>query len=129
MSLLSSAVRNLSASLKHAGGEATTYRRGNDSIDGVIGVPVRTRHDDYATEDDLALTARERDWIYLAEDLAIGGEQLSPQRGDFIDWVDPLGVTHTYQVLPRSDDRCFRHTDPTMQMLRCYTVEALPSSE
>jgi hypothetical protein len=84
MSLFSNAVRNLSASLKQVGGEDITYRRGNDSI-AIVAVPVQTRHEDYATEDDLSLTARQRDWIIWAEDLVLNGEHMSPQREDEID--------------------------------------------
>jgi hypothetical protein len=128
MSLQSNAVRNLVAGLKQVGGEDISYGRGNESID-IVAVPVRTRHIDYANEDDLSLTARERDWIVSAVDVAFGGVITTPQRGDFINWIDPLGSQRTFQVLPRADDRCFRHTDQTMQVLRIYTVEALPSAE
>ena len=128
MNLLTSAVRTLNAALKSTGGETITYRRGNDSID-IVAVPVRVRHDDYAPDEDLSLTARERDWIVWQEDLVIGGERLLPNKDDEIDWLDPLGVKHTYQVRPRDGDRCYRHTDQTLQQLRVYTVEALPNSE
>lgn len=128
MNLLTSAVRSLNTSLKSLGGESVTYRRGNDSID-IIAVPVRTSHDDYATEDDLSLTARERDWIVLAEELVFDGVMVEPQRGDEIDWIDSLERKHTYQILQRAGDRCFRHTDPTLTQLRLYTVERIPNDE
>jgi hypothetical protein len=128
-SLLASSVAVLSGGLKSAAGESTTYRRGNDSIDGAVGVPVRVRHEEYVADDDVNLTARERDWIYWAEDLAKDGQRWEPQRGDEIDWIDPLGVKRTYQVLPRAGDRCYRHTDTTMQQLRVYTVETLTNPE
>jgi len=129
MSLMRTSVAVLNACLKSSGGENTTYRRGNDSIHGIAGVPARMRHDEYAAEDDVNFTARERDWIYWAEDLAKDGQRWEPQRGDEIDWIDPLGVKRTYQVLPRAGDRCYRHTDTTMQQLRVYTVEVLPNPE
>jgi hypothetical protein len=119
-------VNVLAASLKTAGGEDTIYRRGNDSID-VTGVPVRVRHDEYGNEGNF--TSRERDWLYLAEDLTHDGQRWEPQRGDEIDWINPLGVKHTYQVLPRLDDRCFRFSDTTLQLLRVYTLERIPNSE
>lgn len=110
------------------GGESVIYRRGNDSID-IIAVPVRTSHDDYSTEDDLSLTARERDWIVAADELVFDGVTISPQRNDELDWIDSLGRKHTYQVLQRAGDRCFRHTDPTLMQLRIYTVEWTPNDE
>jgi hypothetical protein len=48
----------------------------------------------------------------------------TPQRGDAIDWLDAAGVKHTFDVLPRAGDRCYRHTDPSQQQLRVYTVES-----
>jgi hypothetical protein len=128
MNLLTSAVRVLNTSLQLLGGETVTYRRGNDSLS-LIAVPVRTQHDDYATEDDLSLTVRERDWIVLAEELVFDGVIVSPQRGDELDFIDSLEQKHTFQVLERADDRCFRHTDPTLAQLRIYSVERIPNDE
>jgi len=125
--MLANAVNILSSALKTSAGQATIYRRGNDSIE-VVGAPVRSQHDVYG-EEETNLTARERDWIYWADDLTSDGQRWEPQRHDEIDWIDPLGVKRTYQVLPRPDDRTFRHTDPTMQLLRVYTVERIPNSE
>lgn len=122
MSLFHFSVAALNAGLRAIGGEVLTYRRGNDTIDGLIAVPVNTRHDDF-DEEQTVLTARERDWIVWAGDLAIGGQQLLPQRGDEIQWNDRL-----FQVLPRAGDRCYRHTDQTLQQLRVYTVEKVPSA-
>lgn len=128
MNLLTGAVRLLNTSLQSLGGESVVYRRGNDSID-IIAVPVRTSHDDYATEDDLSLTARERDWIIAADQLVFDGVMIEPQRLDEIDWIDSLGRKHTYQVLQRAGDRTYRHTDPTLTQLRVYTVERIPNDE
>lgn len=127
MSILANSVNILATGLISAGGEATIYRRGNESID-IVGVPMRTQHDTYG-EEETDFSGRERDWIYPATDLAIDGIHIQPQRGDEIDWIDPLSVKHTYQVLPRVGDRCFRHCDPTLQLLRVYTVERIPNSE
>lgn len=126
--MFANAIRNLNAALKSAGGATITYRRGNDSID-ITAVPVRVNHSDYSPDADLSLTSRDRDWIVLAEDLAIAGQLIDPQRGDEIDWIDSLDVTHTYEVLPRAGDRCFRHTDVTMLQFRIYTKEAPPNDE
>jgi hypothetical protein len=128
MNLLTGAVRLLNTGLQSLGGESVIYRRGNDSID-LIAVPVRTQHDDYSTEDDLSLTARERDWIIAADELVFDGVMIEPQRLDEIDWIDSLGRKHTYQVLQRAGDRCFRHTDLTLTQLRVYTVERIPNDE
>jgi hypothetical protein len=128
MSVLSSAIRNLSASLKQVGGEAVSYRRGNDSVE-FVAVPVRTSPHDYSIEADVSLTALDRDFIVWADDLAIGGELTLPMTGDEIDWFDSQGNKHTYQVVQRAGERCYRYTDQTQLQLRVFTVEAIASTE
>ena len=115
------------ASRLQAEAVTVTYRRGNDSIDALKLVPARTQHDQYG-EEDVQLTARDKDWIVLAADLVIGGSRITPQLKDEIDWLDG-GAKRTFRVLPRTGDRCFRHTDQTELQLRIYTVEQLPKSE
>lgn len=109
--------------LQHVAGEAVTYRRGNDAVNGVTAVMGSTRHDDYGA-DGFNATGREQDWIFVSQDLP-----WVPERGDEIDWIDPQGQRHTFQVLPRLDDRCFRYTDQTRHAMRVYTVETLRSVE
>jgi predicted nuclease of predicted toxin-antitoxin system len=128
MSLLSNSIRILNAALKITGGESITYRRGNDTID-ITAVPVRTSQTDFSLDAEVALTARERDWIILTEDLAFGGQLALPQPDDAIGWIDSLGNLHTYTVLPRAGERCYRYTDQTLIQLRIFTVEAIASDE
>lgn len=127
MNQLLDSIRALAISLKRAGGVLVSYGRGNDAIN-ITAIPGGTRHDDYSDIQEASLTARERDWFILAEDLSIGGSVL-PQRGDTITWIDSVGTTHTYDVRPRAGDRCYRFTDQTMQIIRVYTVEAIASGE
>ena len=128
MSLLDASVAVLNAGLKSVGGVTVTYRRGNESITELVAVPLATRHDEYGGEEVL-LTARDRDWLVWQADLVLAGTPWIPQRGDEIDWLDANEIKHTFQILPRSGDRCYRHTDQTLQQLRVYTVESLPSTE
>jgi len=111
-----------------AGSPAVTYRRGNDSITELAAVPVETRHTEIGDEP-ASFTARDRDWIVWVEDLVNAGERWTPKRGDEIDWTDATGTLRTFRVLPRTGDRCFRHTDQTMQQYRIYTQEGTPNSE
>lgn len=111
-----------------SGSPTVTYRRGNESITELSAVPANTRHDDYG-EDATSITARERDWMVWVEDLVLAGVSWLPQIGDEIDWTDDTGTLRTFKVQPRDNDRCFRHTDQTMQQYRVYTVEKLPNSE
>lgn len=122
----SSSVRH--KALARTSGINVTYRRGNDSLDGLTAIAAQVRHDDFGDEQD-SITAREKDWLVWAGDLAVGGTQTEPQRDDEIDWIDANGLKRTYKVLPRAGDRCYRFTDQTQQQYRIFTVEQLPSAE
>lgn len=128
MSLTSNATAVRNAGQRSVSGESTTYRRGNEAIENLILVPANTSHDEYA-ETEVALSARYRDWICWASDLVKSGDRWEPQRNDAIDWTDPDGTLRTFQVLPREDGRCFRHTDQSMQEYRIYTVETFQNVE
>jgi hypothetical protein len=127
-SLLTTSVAVLNSCLKSVGGVGVTYRRGNDSIDSLIAVPVRVRHDELPIEP-ANITAREQDFIVAADDLTIGGAHILPKRGDSMDWVDSRGVKRTFRVVPRLGDREYRFSDQTRLMIRVYTTEVVPSSE
>lgn len=129
MSLIGAAVKVLNAGMKRVGGETVTYRAGNDSIDGLVVVPLNTGHDGYG-DGDVQITSLDRDWLVWQQDLAIGGKLVEPQQDHELDWIDPSGVKRTFIVRSRgNDDRPFRHTDQTLQQLRVYTTESKPNIE
>lgn len=111
-----------------AAGVKVTYRRGNESVTQLTAVPGQVRHDDYG-DGEAQLTTRDRDWLIWVSDLKVAGEFWAPKRGDEIDWVDSTGTKRTFRVLPRAGDRCYRHTDQTLQQYRVFTVEIVPNSE
>jgi hypothetical protein len=114
--------------LAKANGKPITLRRGNDSTDGVVAVPAKSRHDDYGDET-ATLDGEEQDWLIWVTDYAFGGVITEPQRNDRIDWTDAEGNLHTYEVLERAGETCSRHTDQTKQQYRVFTIEKIPSSE
>jgi len=131
VNLFNSAIQLLNTTLKTVAGEPVTYRRGNDTIDGLVLIPASTAPEDYSIEADMALTTLDRDWIAWATDLAFAGERTLPKSGDRIDWTDATGTLRTYLVTVRSGKggRAYRHTDQTMQQLRIFTSEKRPNNE
>lgn len=122
MSLMSNSTKVRHRALQRAGGVTVSYVRGTNAIEGLKVVPARTRQDDYGPEE-FELTGRERDWLLLLSDLVFQGESYMPQRGDAILWTDAEDKLHRYEVLPRSGERCYRHTDQTLAQVRVFTVE------
>lgn len=122
------AVKRLNRGQQAFNGHKITYRRGNDSITKLAAVRGNTRHDDYGDEQN-SITGREQDWIIWVDDLVKEGTRWTPQAEDEIDWVDSTNTLRTFHVLPRLGDRCFRHTDQTVQQFRVYTIESLPNAE
>jgi hypothetical protein len=119
MGFLAPSIAVLHRSLAAANGVLANFRRsGKPSIDGLIVVPVAVRHE--ADGDDAPVDSRLWDALIWAADLVVDGQQITPQRGDEIDLVDG---PETYRLLPRTDDRVFRFTDPSRQQLRLYGVE------
>jgi hypothetical protein len=124
-------VQLLAATLKGLASESVTYRRGNDTIDGLLATPVRTSPEDYSLDADISVSAIDRDWIVAVGDLAFAGQLTEPQTGDAIDFRDSNGVLRTYRVCPRTKatgGRCFRH-DLTKQLLRIFTTEKKATTE
>ena len=123
-----SAVAAMHAALRGLAGEAITIRRkGKDAIKttGVAGgTPIETIGDD-----GVAITSQAADWIVSAAAYNFGDGPVLPQRNDEIDWIDAAGVTHTYTVLPRGEDRCYRFTDQTRVQLRVHVVERTPNPQ
>jgi len=127
MSLLRAASKVLHAAAQSTGGVSISLRRGNDSTDGLVAVPLATRQRDYGPEE-VHISARDQDWRIWAADYAFGGPSVEPAVGDEIDWIEN-GVKRTFEVRPRGDERCYRHTDQTRQAYRVFTVEAQPNAE
>jgi hypothetical protein len=119
-------VRNAAA--KRVAGVTVTYRRGNDSIDALVVVPLQTRHDDYGPEE-ANITGRDQDFLILVADLVKSGEPWVPTFDDSIDWTDNAGELRSFEIVARAGDRCYRHTDQTRTEYRVYATETTPNSE
>lgn len=122
MSLLHGVADVLQTASEQLGGETITLRRGTDSTDGLVAVPLKTKQVDYGPEE-VHISARDQDWRIDAEKYAFADKAVEPAAGDEIDWT--VGdVKRTFVVCTRGEDeRCYRHTDQTRRTYRVFTAE------
>jgi len=77
-------------------GVAVTYRRGSTIAIPVTAIAAKTEVEGTDAAGTITIT-RMRDWLVEADDLADGGELLTPTEGDLVEQVTDRG-TVTYQV-------------------------------
>ncbi len=66
----------------------------------------------------------DRDFIFLAADLVLGGKFTKPEEGDKVYELDEHdSITRTYEVMAIPDAQCFRYCDPQRQGLRAHTKQ------
>ncbi len=69
-----------------------------------------------------ALRVESRDFLITANDLQIGGQFASPQRGDRITETDGA-ATYVYEVMAPGDEPCWRYSDPYRRTFRIHTKQ------
>lgn len=77
-------------------GVAVTYRRGSEVAIPLTAIAAKTVVEGSDAAGTITVT-RMRDWLIEADDLADGGELLTPDEGDLVEHVTDRG-TLTYQV-------------------------------
>ncbi len=61
------------------------------------------------------------DFIFPAEQLALGGKRTEPQEGDEVHVLDKNdSITRTYEVMPIPDQQCFRYCDSFRHGIRVH---------
>lgn len=129
MGFVTPAINILKTALQAAMGQAVTYKRGGDTIDGLSAIPVKVRNSELLLSDTpVTVTNQEQDWIITVADLAIAGQLIVPKTGDVILWA-VAGATRRFKVKKRLGDRTYRYADPTRLLFRVYTEEAAGSTE
>jgi len=72
--------------------------------------------------DTVRIEHTDRDFIFPAEALILGGRLAAPQQGDRITVVEQEhGDGQLFEVLPADGKQCFRQCDPTGHLIRVYT--------
>lgn len=113
------AVKGLHRAARASRGLAVMYSRGDDSA-AITAVPARSRVS-MTDESGLTVTGQERDFIILAADLVLDGEQVLPERGDRIEQTVDGETTYTYEVMPIAGQKHYQPCDDQGRLLRIHT--------
>lgn len=95
---MSDATNQSLQSLAALKGVQVTYRRGSTIAIPVTAIPAKTTIEGVDGDGTVTIT-RMRDWLVEADDLADGGDLLTPEAGDLVELVTGT-KTLTYQVDP-----------------------------
>jgi hypothetical protein len=111
----------LGAQLKLCAGHSVTYQRGSVTVEvtAVYGKQLLKVADGRGG---LRMEWSDKDFLILAEDLAVDGTRLIPQRGDQI--IETIGETETtYEVMAPAGEPPWRWCDPYKTRLRIHTKQ------
>lgn len=117
------AVKGLHRAARASRGLAVMYIRGSGeelSQASITAVPARSRVS-MTDESGLTVTGQERDFIILAADLVLDGEQVLPERGDRIEQTVDGETTYTYEVMPIAGQKHYQPCDDLGRLLRIHT--------
>jgi hypothetical protein len=117
--LLETGMGWLAGQLKANASRPVTYKRGADSV--VVQATLGSQL--LKTSDRLGNTKVERtdrDFLILAADLVLNGNQTTPASGDVIE-VTFGAVTQKFEVMAIGSEAPWRYSDPHQLMLRIHT--------
>src|SRR5689334_16017948 len=110
MSPFASAIQQAMSSVRAVAGVAVTYCRGDLTV-AVSAVPGSTTFEESSFEDAANIGFTSSDWIFRCSDLLLGGQQITPRRGDQVRVTDPDGgTTRVYEALT-DGTQVFRYCD------------------
>jgi hypothetical protein len=121
MSRLAAAVGIMAQRLKATDGVTVTYTRGSQSA------PLTAWAGSFLLKvsdpsGGMRVVRTDRDYLFVAAELKLGGVITTPQRGDSITEVGADGVTRVYDVLPYGkDEPMYRYGDSARTILRVHT--------
>ena len=100
--------------------ETVTYHRGTDWVE----VQATIGKTEFEVDKGTGILQRieSRDFLILAADLILAGQEIEPQRGDRI--RETCGdKVYVYEVLAPENEDCWRHSDPFKKTLRIHTKQ------
>ena len=118
--VLARAATGMAQSLQRLAGIEGVYVRGDDESEPIVGVPVL--HEYEVIDDQTGLPTRviSYDWTFIAAELQIEGEAVTPRKGDR--WTPTIeGAEETYEVLPIGKRPCFERADSSGVLLLIHT--------
>lgn len=94
------------------------YTRGSDSVTLAVktGSTLLRLTDEYGA---VTVQRTDRDFLFTAADLILGGELTTPERGDVITEDDGIKV-YTFKLLPYANEPCWRWADDYRIMIRVH---------
>lgn len=97
----------LGGKLKTSAGRSVTYRRGPLTSSAITGWVARNAYDE-AGDEGLQTTVVSDDWSFIASELILNSETITPREGDQI-----IEGTTIYEVLPLQTRPCYERLDQT----------------
>jgi hypothetical protein len=114
------AALGMSRSLERLAGIEGVYARGNCASEPIRGVPVTHEYEVIDEETALPTKVISYDWRFVATELVVGNEPVTPRVGDR--WtVSIAGVENVYEVLPIGKRPCFERVDSSGVILLVHT--------
>lgn len=114
------AVRQLWRAQLRAGGVVGRYTRGVDDTGDIDAVQGRQDVAGGLLED-IPVLDTDTEWLFLCDDLVVGGSSITPTEGDVWRWEKGGGAVEVYRVLPPSQgERCWRYADQTQCIARVF---------
>lgn len=95
-----------------------TYVSGTNTAEWKVR-PGRSEIEQYV-DGEAVLVSRRQDFVGLASELIVDGEQYSPARGDTIRW-DRNDVTDIFEIIPTNGDDWFEPVDAYGKWIRVHT--------
>ena len=118
--MVSTAINGAFSTLQIAAGVEIIYSRGDRNVT-VKAVPGSTQWAE-ATGAGYVETSQARDFLIAAADLVLGGESITPTRGDTITET-VRGKQLTYPVASPGGSRVFSYADTYRAIFRIHTTE------
>jgi len=120
MGTLGNAASFLAQQLTGSASVKITYSRGAQSVV-IQAIPGSSRLQVGTPATGLRIVRTDKDYLFKAALLVLGGSVTQPQRGDVASEVTADGVTRQYQVLPYADkEPMYRYSDPERTIIRVH---------
>jgi len=114
------AALGMSLSLQQLAGAEGVYVRGDAESEPINGVPVQHEYEVIDDETGLPTKVIAYDWTFVAAELLIADERVTPRKGDR--WRPTIeDIEETYEVLPIGKRPCFERADASGVLLLVHT--------
>ena len=111
-------------SLQRLAGVEGIYARGEDESEPITGIPVQHEYEVIDDESGLPTKVLSYDWEFVASELVIAEEPVTPRKGDR--WKPTIeGTEEIYEVLPIGKRPCFERKEASGVLLVVHTKKVI----